>query len=170
MIIRYWGAGLTVLAGGVAAWVLAKEQRDKERTISEYIDFLDHFASQLQTNLATLPDACGAAAEAVGGSIGSFFTRLVYALQQQEEVDAATCMRAVVDTDDALPPLLHGRLLLLGQTLGKYDLDGQIHGIRAVQDLCKRDLEGLIRQREEKLRSYQAIGLCTGAAIAILLL
>lgn len=170
MIIRYCGAGLTVLAGGAAAWVLAREQSVQEKAISELIDFLDHLASQLQTNIAPLPDACAAAAGTINGCVGRFFKNFVSALQQHNENDASACMRSVIAKDDTLQPLLHTRLLLLGQTFGKYDLEGQIHGIRAVQELCKRDLEGLVRQRDRKLRSYQAIGLCTGAAIAILLL
>ena len=59
-------------------------------------------------------------------------------------------------------------LILLGRWLGRFDLDGQLKGLDAVRQECRRHLEELNNNREVRLRSYQTLGLCAGAAIAIL--
>ncbi len=60
------------------------------------------------------------------------------------------------------------RLLQLGRCLGRYDLQGQLQGLEAVQRGCEEALTALGRDREARLRSYQTLGLCAGAALAIL--
>ena len=37
-----------------------------------------------------------------------------------------------------------------------------------VRNYCDRELESLGKNGEERLRSYQTLGLCAGAALAIL--
>jgi hypothetical protein len=75
---------------------------------------------------------------------------------------------AVHRTDQS--PLLKKLLLDLGRTLGHFDLDGQIQGIEAVRQEAVASLDKLTKDKEARLRSYQTLGLCAGAALAILLM
>jgi hypothetical protein len=59
---------------------------------------------------------------------------------------------------------------MLGTSLGRYDLQGQLNGIESVRIRCRSDLEELERNRDVRLRSYQRLGLCAGCALAILFL
>ena len=59
-------------------------------------------------------------------------------------------------------------LQLLGKTLGRFDLQGQLSGIASVKQLCKRDLDGLQNNQELRLRSYRTLGICAGVALVIL--
>jgi hypothetical protein len=52
--------------------------------------------------------------------------------------------------------------------MGKFDIDGQINGLEAVRSLCRRMLDELTSGREVRLRNYQTLGLCAGAALVIL--
>ena len=45
---------------------------------------------------------------------------------------------------------------------------GQILGLEAVRSHCRSELDALSANQDERLRSYQTLGLCTGAALAIL--
>jgi hypothetical protein len=47
-------------------------------------------------------------------------------------------------------------------------LEGQLQGIASVHSACERTLEQLSNNREMRLRSYQTLGLCVGAALVIL--
>ena len=56
----------------------------------------------------------------------------------------------------------------LGQTLGRFDLPGQLRGL----ELSIRETERVLRIIREgapqRRRSWQTLGLCVGAALAIL--
>jgi hypothetical protein len=69
-----------------------------------------------------------------------------------------------------IPTSVRERLSQLADTLGRYDLAAQISGLQAVQELCRRDLQALNLERSKTVKSCQALGICTGAALAILLL
>jgi hypothetical protein len=56
----------------------------------------------------------------------------------------------------------------LGQSLGRFDLNGQLLGIAAVRNTCRSKLQQFEKNKEVRLRSYQTLGLCAGAALAIL--
>ena len=78
-------------------------------------------------------------------------------------------MRSILELEH-IPSPVRDRLGQLGDTLGRYDLSGQIGGLQALQELCRRDLQALAGERQKNVKSCQALGLCTGAALAILLL
>jgi len=59
---------------------------------------------------------------------------------------------------------------LLGTSLGRYDLPGQVKGLQNVREECTLELEKMKNNQEERLRSYQTLGLCAGTALVILLL
>ena len=59
-------------------------------------------------------------------------------------------------------------LRLLGKSLGRFDLEGQLQGIEQVRSHCRRELEALEAGRDQRIRGYQTLGVCAGAALAIL--
>ena len=56
----------------------------------------------------------------------------------------------------------------MGSSLGRFDLDGQLLGLEAVRVYCQEQLSEMSKDRDVRLRSYQTLGLCAGAALAIL--
>ena len=67
-----------------------------------------------------------------------------------------------------MPEAAKRNLLLLGKTLGRFDLTGQLSGIESVIQLCRRDLDGLLSNQDVRLRSYRTLGICAGIALVIL--
>ena len=53
-------------------------------------------------------------------------------------------------------------------SLGKFDLQGQIRGLEGLRGECRRELKMLEAGRASRLREYKTLGLCAGAALAIL--
>ena len=78
-------------------------------------------------------------------------------------------MNAVLDKLN-LSSITKQLLRNLGRSLGRFDLEGQLRGIDAVRHETLEALEKLTHDQDERLRSYQTLGLCAGAALAILLL
>lgn len=169
MMIRLIGAGMTLLAGGGYAMVIGTEHRKKEGYYEQLLLILEHFSWQLQTNMAPLPVCCTSAAVCGRGKIAELFVHLSQQLESGGADSAAVCMAGCIAEFD-LPSQLTQRLEQLGDTLGRYDLTSQIAGIQTVMELCKRDLQALMAERIKSVKSCQALGMCTGAAVAILLL
>ena len=61
-------------------------------------------------------------------------------------------------------------MLLLGRSLDRFDLAGQLKGIAATRSACRREVGALLENRDLRLRSYKTLGLCAGAALAVLLI
>jgi hypothetical protein len=58
----------------------------------------------------------------------------------------------------------------LGQSLGRFDLPGQLRGLeRAIRE-TELVLRTVREGAPERRRSWQTLGLCVGAALAILLI
>lgn len=169
MTIRMCGAALTLLSGVLYAVKVTKEHRRKEACFEELQLILEHFVWQLQTNLSALSVCCQAAAGCGKGQMGTLFRQLALRLEQGSGADPGNCMEELVMAQN-LPAQLRQRLFQLADTLGRYDLSGQIAGIQAVQALCRRDLQTLESERTKTVKSCRVLGLCTGAAVAILLL
>ena len=75
-----------------------------------------------------------------------------------------------MDRQPGIPGRLRRLIYQLGKSLGRFDLPGQLKGIAAAKESCKRELRELERNREQRLRSYRTLGLCAGAALAVLLI
>ena len=103
-----------------------------------------------------------------GGLLGRVFGSAADEMENQVAPDAASCFHMALEGLPELPGALRDKLLLLGKSLGRFDLQGQLSGMEAVSQLCKRDLEGLLLNRDARLRSYTTLGLCAGVALVIL--
>ena len=79
-------------------------------------------------------------------------------------------MRAALEQTPSIPPLTGKMLRMLGKSLGKFDISGQLSGIALVREACNENMKRLARDRAERLRSYRTLGICAGIAIAILLI
>ena len=100
--------------------------------------------------------------------VGTVLTELASALDEQIYPEAAACMDTALQRTPHLPEEAAKALGLLGSGLGRFDLDGQLQGLEQVRSHCRRKLEELSVNREQRVRGYQTLGVCAGAALAIL--
>jgi stage III sporulation protein AB len=77
-------------------------------------------------------------------------------------------MITAIKKQTRLPEKLSQCLLQLGDSLGRFDLSGQLQGLGSVKKRAEFELEQLRRNQDVRLRSYQTLGLCAGAALVIL--
>ena len=68
-----------------------------------------------------------------------------------------------------MPDSVNSILLLLSDTLGVFDLNGQLNGLDQAINQANQLLDKLTFDQDRRLRSYQTLALCAGAALAILL-
>ena len=162
------GAVLILAACGGMGISMASAHRRKEHMLRQIMAAVQCMACELQYRQTALPGLMWLCAKETSGQIAQVFSAMARELERQIAPDAACCMNAVLKESPRLPRIVTEKLHLLGRTLGRYDLSGQLSGLETVCQLCKRELDGLLADRDARLRSYTTLGLCAGAALVIL--
>ena len=168
MNIKLLGALLIITGCGGFGFMLAANHRKEEKTLRMLLSALDFMECELQYRMTPLPELCRRAAEQCRGGLQLVLRVLAQEMEQQISPDAARCMSAALSRVPELPRRAKSALNAMGQTLGRFDIAGQLRGLESVRLACRRDLEELETNRDARLRSYQTLGLCAGAALAIL--
>lgn len=168
MSIKIIGAILLIAGCGSVGFQLAAAHLKEEKTLRQFTAILDYMECELQYHLTPLPELCRQAAIQSKGSLNRVFDLLAMELENQMSPDVARCMNFVVAKAENLPDKTKGLLKSLGRSLGKFDLDGQIKGLESVRAECRRLLSDMEKGKTARLRGYQTLGLCAGAALAIL--
>ena len=169
MIHKILGVILIVLGCGGCGFTMAACYRYEENCLRQLQKAMDFMACELEYRQPELPQLCVHTANAVTGVVRQLFTLLSRELEQQVAPDAQWCMDAALAAV-RLPDSCRLVARELGDTLGLFDLNGQLRGLRAAEESCAQKLSRMSAGRESRLRNYQTLGLCAGAALAILLL
>ena len=148
---------------------LAASHRREESALRQLVNALDFMECELQYRMTPLPELCRLAGRENSGSIRNVLLELARELDEQIAPDVFSCMKAALSAAQDIPDSSARALEHLGQTLGRFDLAGQLKGLEAVRSDCRRILAEMSQNKEQRLRSYQTLGFCAGAALAILL-
>lgn len=168
--MKLLGAVLIVAACGGFGFMIAASHKREEKTLSQLLLLLDYMESELQYRLTPLPLLCRQAAQEGSSPIHKSFSFLAQELESQISPDVSRCMTAALSKTKELPRYTHKAMLMLGHSLGRFDIAGQLKGLAFVRQECNRDLEKISKNKDMRLRSYQTLSLCAGAAMAILLI
>lgn len=167
-MIQLWGAVLVILGCGCIGFLTAASHRNEERCLRQFISALDHMECEIRYDLTPLPELCRRTALVTNGVLHDAFICLASELDNQIAPDVKTCVSAVIQKTKHLPKLTKTALELLGNVLGNFCWEGQLTGIASVRAESKRLLDIHTNNQDARIRSYQTLGLCAGAAIAIL--
>lgn len=168
MTPKILGAMMIVAACGGMGFSLAAAHKQRERMLQQLITAVQFMACELQYRQTALPQLMAMTARQSGGQIARIFAAMATELERQVAPDAACCMAAALASVPGLPAVVKEKLQLLGSSFGRFDLTGQLSGLETVAQLCRRELDGLLVNRDARLRSYATLGLCAGAALVIL--
>lgn len=170
MDYKWIGAVLIVAGCGSFGFSLSAEHRIQEIYLRKLIAVLDFMTCELRYRMTPLPELCAAAGKETGGMLAKLFTQLSSELEAANSVSVSFAMDTALKNSGDFPSKTRDNLILLGQSLGRFHLEGQLEGLEAVRVSCRRDLEELSHNRDMRLRNYQTLGLCAGAALAIVLI
>lgn len=170
MNYKWIGAFLVIIGCGGFGFMVAAGCKREERYLRELYGALEFMSAELKYRLSPLSVLVERAAEHTSGTLWQLFSVLDQELAGQIAPNAEACMRAALEATPSIPPLTGKMLRMLGKSLGKFDLSGQLSGISLVREACAENLARISRDRAERLRSYRTLGICAGIAIAILLI
>lgn len=168
MIAKVFGIIFVVLGCGSVGFRIAYNHRQEEKALRQLVGILDFMACELQYRMPTLPSLCLEVSQLFREIPGRVFGILALEMESQISPDIEHCMSAALKKADNIPAITLKKMQLLGKTIGRFDLEGQLKGLEAVRQDCRRSLDALTQNRDSRLRSYQTLGLCAGAALAIL--
>lgn len=169
-MIRWIGAICVIGACGFCGFSMAASYTGIQKALRQLQAALEMMQCQMEYQLTELPELCSILEKACSGPVGRLFGAFGRELRMPDAGDASTCLCLALARTRDLPARCREILLQLGQTLGQYDLSGQLRGIAVAKDSCARELATMEAEKGGRLRSYRALGLCGGAALAILLL
>ena len=166
--MKWIGAMLIVAGCGGCGFAMAASHRRETDILRQLIHGINDMECELQYRLTPLPQLCRQAGKAVNGCVRTAFLCLAEELEQQISPDVESCMNAVLAMCSEIPPGIKPLFRELGICLGRFDLSGQLQGLEYVRAGCRSQLELMSKNADVRLRSYQTLGLCAGAALAIL--
>lgn len=168
--MRWIGAVLVFACCGYFGFSMAMSYRREEKTLRQLIAAIDYMECELQYRLTPLPLLLKQAAKQTGGTVKAVLAALSMELEEQISPEVSCCMESVLCKLRDISECSLETFRVLGQGLGRFDLQGQLKELDSARTFCSEHLSALLSNQDVRLRSYQTLGLCAGAAIAILLL
>ncbi|MGM9669700.1 MAG: stage III sporulation protein AB [Faecousia sp.] len=170
MVTKLLGAVCVMAGCGGCGLAMILHRKKTENWLSELSEVLSFMEWELQYRMTPLPFLCESAAAMCKTGLKKLFSRLSEELRSQFFPNAEICMRSSICATADIPEPVAALLNTLGSTLGKFDAEGQIQGIRGVRARCEEQRAALRQDRANRLRSIETLWLCAGAALVILFL
>ena len=169
MIYKIIGAAMIVIACGAVGFIMAVNHRREVQLLQCLLAAISYMRCELEYRHTPLPELCRKTAAICPNHIGRFFSALSQELESQICPDTRICSINALSKMKSFPDSVRNCILNFADTLGAFDLNGQLQGLDQTEQQAQRSLDKLIFEQDIRLRSYQTLGLCAGAAIAILL-
>lgn len=169
MYIKWIGALMVVLGCGGYGILLAMNHRREVAALRQLVQGIDVMIWELEYRLTPLPDLCRLGAESAAGAVRTCLAAIAAALDEQVSPDVGICVTHALKKVPAIPKYAASQIQALGQTLGRFDLSGQVTALHQCKQACLGQLEVLEHHQPQRLRSYKTIGFCAGVALAIIL-
>ena len=168
MYLKIIGAALIIVSSSGIGFRAAASYRYEEKTLRQLVSILSDIECELQYRQAPLPQLCHTIADKQCNILGKLFNCFSQELENQIFPNPMLCMQSAIEKTKQLPKITRQQLEELGAQLGSYDLSGQLQAIELIKSNSTRILGQLCDGKEMRLRNYQTLGLCAGAALSIL--
>lgn len=169
MNLQWTGALLIITGCGVFGFSMAAEYIREEYSLRQLIAALDYMFCELQYSASPLPQICEKIGMEFRGSVGKVFANLSKELEISPGPNVSGCMDSALEQAGPVMKLTDKYFRELGAVLGRFDLEGQLTALENIRVQCRNSLNELTKDKHARLRSYETLGLCAGAALAIIL-
>lgn len=169
MIIQIMGA--TFVLGGAVAAAKAFQLTNKhtEKALHQLCYALELMEYELEYRHLPLPELLKKSAPD-RGVIQEFFTALSTELDGQATVEVETSVIVTLSNIKNIPEPVAQILLRLGKCIGHFDIENQVKGIASIRSECALMLKKYTENSDNRIHIHQALALCIGAALIIMLI
>lgn len=170
MWVRIIGAVVTVGACSAFGFGVAFDYRRRVRELGDFLLCLQEMELALCEKPLPLPELLSRAGNLGKGNVYSVMRTFSDCLQKGAYADAAGCMRCALEQTTVDDRCLHRYLTELGRNLGRFDMEGQLQGLRSLSGSAGRKLLQLENEQSATVRIYRTLGIFGGMALAVLLI
>ena len=168
MVGKWVGALCIFVACSGIGFSVAYKQMKELRLLSQFVRILDRMKKEIQYFLRPIPDLCRIISSEEEGELGQAFLRLAIEMENQIQPDVSRCMSSIISSMNHIAGSILDSMESLGRELGRYDLDGQLLGIAQIREVLMERYNTLNHDKKKRMRGYQTLGVCAGAALVIL--
>ena len=129
MNLKWIGAICIVVAASGFGMMLALYHKKEVKTLKNLITALDFMECELQFRMCALPELCRRTAAESDGVVQNVFLALSNELEDQISPDVRKCMYSAIGKVKDIPEQTGQCLELLGDSLGRFDLEGQLKSL-----------------------------------------
>ncbi len=171
-MLKVMGAALVLLCSGAVGFGFAGDLHAQIAQMSALITALENLKGEIEARRTPLPAALMMLAGSENGQIGAFFKLCADNLLRENRSSPYLAIRYALDKCKGLMLSKQTRLTLLsfGMSLGKIDAESQISAVMLASSRLEQELGSLQKQAPARTKSYRTIGVCTGLALAVILL
>lgn len=170
MIYKWLGAGMIISCCTGCGFSIVLHQKSEIKMLQELRHFLDEILCELPYKLTPLPQLIRSASSGLSGRMKQMLDAFAVQLDRQVLPDASCCMNSALDDYEIDSEKILRLLKQLGNSLGRFDLGGQLKELTGLQAECQTALSDMEQENDIRFRSYRVLGLCAGIALTILLI
>lgn len=167
-MLKLIGGLMIVLAAGWMGLAPAARLRRRQQLLEQLDGALGLMRAELTSSLTPLPDLFKKLALSFDGAAAQLFDQLSADMRSQPLSTPLHVMRKNLPAL-RLEPRENAILLELANALGCYDLESQQRVLDSAQARLRQAEERCCRQLATQAKSWGALGICTGLALAIVL-
>lgn len=169
MIYKIIGFVFVIISCGGVGFSMVVAHRREVHLLRCMLSAVSYMRCELECRQTPLPELCKKVSIISKNPIGMFFSSLAEELGNQIHPDPQSCMRYALSKMKAFPNSICECITKFTETLGMFSLQGQLRELNQTVQLIQDKLDKLTFEQDIRLRNYQTLSLCAGAAIAILL-
>ena len=170
MYLKWIGIVMIISGCGGVGFLMAYHAKREIRLLRQLMSALEYMKCELAYRLSPLSELIRKAGNLQDGCISSVLLSFAEELDAQISPDVVSCMESTITKRADLPQSVNRLLRQLGKILGMFDLEGQQKSLDSLKEECHLALRELDDNKAMRTRGYQTLGLCAGAALAVLLI
>ena len=167
-MIRFVGAAMIILGAGSFGIAKTAQFYRQQRQLRSFLNALEILKCEMDYTLYPLPKLCRITAERSDRVCAEFLRKYADSLDRGS-CRSTAAREAFFSVNCVLPQDASMAVLELFSALGRYDVDGEANLLKLTQHRLKAALERGETEKRPMVKGYTILGVCTGAAVAILL-
>ena len=168
MTIKLIGAIFVVVGCTGFGYLVASNINQECNSLRQLMTALDYILCEISYRRTPLPELFRLTSTVCSGDLCRLFLTIANELERQALQNANKCILTALNKHPGVPKYTAHCITLLGQTIGMFNLSGQIKSIESVKVEADRLLALCNENLSSKSRCYKTLGISAGAALAII--
>ena len=169
MSIRIFGAILIITGCSFLGAMISRREKLVLLQLEEFACVLEKLICELEYRRTPLPELFRSMDNNTG-FLGGIFRRIADEMDTQIKPRVSDCVQAVLCECNDLPNTTQMYLLRMGESMGRFDVEGEIMCIGSLQDELMEKLTTMRHTLKDKTKTNQTLWVCAGVTAAVLMM